>query len=121
MCLQVRPFGFTQRSYFGLNLAFVYPRGEVGTTSFWSWLPLAGVVAIGLVLYTRRRERAARASVFGLVFFVTALLPVLGFFDVFYFRYAFVAEPISVSGRCRGSRVGCKRMGKAVRVERAFG
>ncbi len=74
------------------NLAFVYPRWEVGTTSFWSWLPLAGVVAIGLVLYTRRRERAARASVFGLVFFVTALLPVLGFFDVFYFRYAFVAD-----------------------------
>jgi tetratricopeptide repeat protein len=31
-------------------------------------------------------------AIIGFVFFVTALLPVLGFFDVFYFRYSFVAD-----------------------------
>jgi tetratricopeptide (TPR) repeat protein len=74
------------------NLAFVYPRWDVAANSFWSWLPLAGVVAGGIVLNRRRREHWARAGAFGLGFFITALLPVLGFFDVFYFRYSFVAD-----------------------------
>ena len=74
------------------NLAFVYPRWEVAADLFWRWLPLAGVVAVGIVLYQRRREPWAQASAFGLGFFVLALLPVLGFFDVYYFRYSFVAD-----------------------------
>jgi tetratricopeptide (TPR) repeat protein len=75
-----------------VNLTFVYPRWDVVADSFWSWLPLAGVVAVGIILYQRRREPWARAGAFGLGFFVVALLPVLGFFDVFYFRYSFVAD-----------------------------
>jgi tetratricopeptide (TPR) repeat protein len=75
-----------------VNLTFVYPRWEVTTNSFGSWLPLAAVVAVGIVLYGRRREPWARAGAFGLIFFITALLPVLGFFDVFYFRYSYVAD-----------------------------
>jgi tetratricopeptide (TPR) repeat protein len=75
-----------------VNLTFVYPRWDVVAGSLWSWLPLAGVVAVGIVLYQRRREPWARAGVFGLGFFVVALLPVLGFFDVFYFLYSFVAD-----------------------------
>ena len=75
-----------------MKLTFVYPRWEVAADSFWSWLPLAGVVVVGIILYRRRREPWARAGAFGLGYFVVALLPVLGFFDVFYFRYSFVAD-----------------------------
>ena len=74
------------------NLAFVYPSWEVTAKAFSSWLPLGGVIAVGVVLWVWRRQRWARAGIFGLGFFVTALLPVLGFFDVFYFRYSFVAD-----------------------------
>jgi tetratricopeptide (TPR) repeat protein len=75
-----------------LNLVFVYPRWEVVANSIWSWLPLFGVVAGGVFLWVLRRQQWARAGLFGFVFFVTALLPVLGFFNVFYFRYSFVAD-----------------------------
>jgi hypothetical protein len=75
-----------------VNLTFVYPRWEVATNSFGSWLPLAAVVAGGIVLYARRRKHWARAGAFGLGCFVAGLLPVLGFFDVYYFRYSYVAD-----------------------------
>jgi tetratricopeptide (TPR) repeat protein len=75
-----------------VNLAFVYPRWEVSADSLFSWVPLIGLAAAVIFLYQRRRENWARATVFGLAIFVTALLPVLGFIDVFYFRYSFVAD-----------------------------
>ena len=83
--------------YFGkiiwpVNLTFVYPRWELAANSPASYLPIAGVVAVGTILWTWRRQSWARAAIFGLGFFVVALLPVLGFFDVFYFRYSFVAD-----------------------------
>jgi Tfp pilus assembly protein PilF len=74
------------------KLVFVYPRWEVTPNSLWDWLPLASATASGIALWTWRRQPWARAGLFGLGFFVTALLPVLGFFDVFYFRYSFVAD-----------------------------
>lgn len=74
------------------HLAFVYPRWEPAANSIGSWLPLVGVVAVGGVLWAWRRQPWARAGLFGFGFFVAALLPVLGFFDVYYFRYSFVAD-----------------------------
>ncbi|MGA2139970.1 MAG: tetratricopeptide repeat protein [Verrucomicrobiia bacterium] len=73
-------------------LAFIYPRWDVTSRSWLSWAPLAGLVAIGLLLWGWRRKSWARAALFGCGYFVAALLPVLGFLDVFYFRYAFVAD-----------------------------
>jgi tetratricopeptide (TPR) repeat protein len=74
------------------NLMFVYPRWDVSADSASSWLPLAGVIAVGALLWTCRRQPWARASLFGSGFFVVALLPVLGFFNVYFFRFSFVAD-----------------------------
>jgi tetratricopeptide (TPR) repeat protein len=74
------------------KLVFVYPRWAVTPNSLWNWLPLASATACGIALWTWRRQRWARAGLFGLAFFVIALLPMLGFFDVYYFRYSFVAD-----------------------------
>jgi tetratricopeptide (TPR) repeat protein len=49
-----------------------------------------GVIAAGLWNY--RKWDWARAGWFGVGYFVAALLPVLGFFDIYYFRYSFVAD-----------------------------
>jgi protein O-mannosyl-transferase len=75
-----------------VRLTFVYPRWDIEAGSFSSWLPLAGLVAVGSILWAWRRQSWARAGLFGCGFYVAALLPVLGFFDVFYFLYSFVAD-----------------------------
>jgi tetratricopeptide (TPR) repeat protein len=75
-----------------VNLVFVYPRWQVVTNSIESWLPVAGAVVGVVVLYGFRRQPWARAGAFGLGFFVTGLLPALGFFDVYYFRFSFVGD-----------------------------
>jgi protein O-mannosyl-transferase len=74
------------------QLAFVYPRWDVRPGDVAAWLPLAGVVVISAALLLLRRQGWARAALFGLGCFVVGLLPVLGFFEVFYFRYSFVAD-----------------------------
>ncbi|HVM61484.1 MAG TPA: tetratricopeptide repeat protein [Verrucomicrobiae bacterium] len=73
------------------QLTFVYPRWAAAN-SLWSWLPLAGVLGVAVILWWRRERGWARAGIFGLGYFATALLPVLGIFNVYYFRYSFVAD-----------------------------
>jgi tetratricopeptide (TPR) repeat protein len=75
-----------------VRLTFVYPHWKLDAGSFGSWLPLAGLVVGGGLLWACRRRSWARVGLFGGGFFVVSLLPVLGFFDVFYFRYSYVAD-----------------------------
>jgi tetratricopeptide (TPR) repeat protein len=75
-----------------LDLTFVYPRWTLNADSLLSLLPLYGVFVAGMVLWQCRKQSWAHASAFGLGYFLIALLPVLGFFDIFYFRYSFVAD-----------------------------
>jgi len=83
---------YAAKVFWPVQLAFVYPRWEVGARSFLSWVPLAGLIGMGVVLWIWRRQSWAGVGLFGFGFFVVALLPVLGFFDVYYFRYSFVAD-----------------------------
>ena len=83
---------YAVKLFWPVPLAFVYPRWKLEMNSLLSWMPLLGLVAVGIVLWVGRRRPWSRAAMFGLGYFVTALLPVLGFFDIFYFRYSFVAD-----------------------------
>jgi tetratricopeptide (TPR) repeat protein len=83
---------YAAKLFWPAPLTFVYPRWAVDAESLSSWMPLAGLIAVGIVLWVWRRQGWARAGLFGFGFFVAALLPVLGFFDVYYFRYSFVAD-----------------------------
>jgi len=74
------------------KLTFIYPRWDVSAGSASAWLSLAGTVVASALLWTYRRRPWARAALFGTGVFLTALLPVLGFFDIYYFRYSFVAD-----------------------------
>lgn len=73
-------------------LTFVYPRWDIDAGNLLSFLPFVAVVAAAFVLWRQRAKPVARALAFGLGYFVLALLPVLGFFDIYYFRYAFVGD-----------------------------
>lgn len=75
-----------------VNLAFVYPRWDINADSPVSLVPLLGVVGVGAILWRYRQHLWARTASFGMGYYAIALLPVLGFLDIYFFRYSFVAD-----------------------------
>ncbi|MHC4983571.1 MAG: tetratricopeptide repeat protein, partial [Planctomycetota bacterium] len=72
------------------NLTFTYPRWRVSETVWWQYLfPLA---VAGLFFALWRLRGRTRGPLAAMLFFVGTLLPVLGFFNVFPFRFSFVAD-----------------------------
>ncbi|HIG70393.1 MAG TPA: tetratricopeptide repeat protein [Myxococcales bacterium] len=73
------------------NLTFVYPRWEIDATSALSWVPL---LAGALLLATAWRARSGwgRPVWVALTFYILMLSPVLGFFNIYYMRFSFVAD-----------------------------
>lgn len=86
------PWFYAGKMLWPVNLTFVYPRWEIDSHAPASFLPLLVAIALAAALWQLRRHEWARAGLFGLGYFVIALLPVLGIFDIFYFRYSFVAD-----------------------------
>ena len=75
-----------------VNLSFIYHRWEINTDSLVSLVPLLGVVGVAAILWRYRQHLPARAASFGIGYYAIALLPVLGFLDIYFFRYSFVAD-----------------------------
>lgn len=73
-----------------VQLTFIYPRWTISPEHVADWLPLAGCVAITLLFWAGRGR--SRAPLSAWLFFVGTLFPVLGFFNVYPFRYSFVAD-----------------------------
>jgi tetratricopeptide (TPR) repeat protein len=73
------------------NLMFTYPRWNINPAAWWQWLfPLAAMaVAIGLWLLARRSTRGPLAA---FLYFAGTLFPVLGFLNVYPFRFSWVAD-----------------------------
>ncbi|MBN2035748.1 MAG: tetratricopeptide repeat protein [Chitinispirillaceae bacterium] len=73
-----------------IQLTFVYPRWHVSQAVWWQYLfPFAVLVLAGVLWAVRRSSRAPFAA---FLFFIAALFPALGFFNVYPFRYSFVAD-----------------------------
>jgi tetratricopeptide (TPR) repeat protein len=72
------------------NLTFLYARWKIDPGQWWQYLFPAGVVAlaIGLWLVARRH----RGPLAGFLIFAGTLFPVLGFLNVYPFRYSYVAD-----------------------------
>jgi tetratricopeptide (TPR) repeat protein len=72
-------------------LIFIYPRWEIDATRPTAYLP---VLALGVTLFLLWLNRRGRTGpeFFALVYFVVSLFPVLGFFNVFFFRFSFVGD-----------------------------
>jgi len=72
------------------KLAFFYPHWNVDAAVWWQWLFPVGVLALAAGLWlVARRNRGPLAS---LLIFAGALFPVLGFLNVYPFRYSYVAN-----------------------------
>jgi protein O-mannosyl-transferase len=73
------------------KLAFIYPHWNIDWRSVSQWLFPLSVVAIAIMLWYARR-RVGRGPLVALLFFMGTLFPALGFFNVYPFRYSFVAD-----------------------------
>lgn len=73
-------------------LIFIYPRWTIEARSLAAWLPWGAAVAVGAGLIWMRRAPLARATLFAAGCFAVLLFPVLGFFDVYFFRFSYVGD-----------------------------
>ena len=73
------------------KLTFIYPRWDVISTSAQQWIFPLGVAAVLLGLWTAR-GKLGRGPVTGVFIFILTLFPALGFFNIYPFRYSFVAD-----------------------------
>jgi tetratricopeptide (TPR) repeat protein len=92
------PWFYAGKVLWPADLCLVYPRWELAVHSVVAWLPLVGLALVVAALWPFRHARWAQAAIFGLGYFLIALLPVLGFFDTYFFRYSLVADHFQYLG-----------------------
>ena len=81
---------YVSKTLWPANLIFTYPRWQVSATSALQWLAPVAVVAMFAVLWRLRARTRAPFAAFAA--FVIALVPVLGFLNVYPFKFSFVAD-----------------------------
>jgi tetratricopeptide (TPR) repeat protein len=82
---------YTGKLFWLHNLTFIYPRWEIDAGAPWQYLfPVAALAA--LIALWRLRTRIGRGPLVAVLFFAGTLVPALGFFDLYPFRYSFVAD-----------------------------
>jgi protein O-mannosyl-transferase len=72
------------------NLMFFYPHWKIDPSVWWQWLFPAGVLALGTGFVFA--ARCYRGPLAGFLIFSGTLFPVLGFLNVYPFRYSYVAD-----------------------------
>ena len=82
---------YAGKVFWPVNLTFSYPRWEIDARAPLQYLGLVGCVVFALLLWWRRHT-LGRGVTAGVVFFVAALSPLLGFIPLYTFRYSFVAD-----------------------------
>lgn len=74
-----------------VNQSFVYPRWQIDATVWWQWLFAPAALAVLAALWALRRQ-IGRGPLAAALYFSAALAPALGFFDVYFLRYSYVAD-----------------------------
>jgi protein O-mannosyl-transferase len=73
------------------NLTFVYPRWEIDASAVHAYIPVLLFFAVMILCWCNRRTWA-RGMLFGLGYHAATLIPVLGFVNIYFMRYAYVAD-----------------------------
>jgi protein O-mannosyl-transferase len=72
-------------------LIFIYPRWKIDHVDPTTFLPL--LTALGSLFFLWWKRNGPLRPVFvGAAYFVVSLFPILGFFNVYFFRYSFVSD-----------------------------
>ena len=75
-----------------VGLTFMYPQWDVRAGDLRWWLAIAAAAAVTVLLWRARRRRVPAALLAAWLFFCLALVPVLGLADVYFMKYALVAD-----------------------------
>jgi protein O-mannosyl-transferase len=82
---------YAGKLFWPANLTFVYPRWQINPGVWWEWMfPVAALVLV-VVLWSLR-QRIGRGPLTAVLFFGGTLFPALGFTNVYFMRYSFVAD-----------------------------
>ena len=84
------PWFYASKVVWPSNLMFSYPRWEIDPQQWWQYLYPAGLLVAAVLLF--RLARRHRGPLAGFLFFTGTLFPVLGFLNVYPFRYSYVAD-----------------------------
>ncbi len=84
------PWFYLGKLVWPVDLTFIYPRWQISRSVWWEYLFTVATALTFVALFVWRRR--SRAPLAGAMFFVGTLFPVLGFFNVYPFRYSFVAD-----------------------------
>ena len=82
---------YAQKLAWPTDLAFVYQRWNIEAFDWRWWLHPVSVIAIAAAMFALR-HRIGRGPLVAMLFFIGTLTPALGFFDVYPFRFSFVAD-----------------------------
>ena len=72
------------------RLSFIYPRWQIDSTAWPQYLSVVAVLGVVAICWFVRK--ASRAPLATALLFCGTLVPALGFFDLYPFRYSFVAD-----------------------------
>jgi len=91
MLIAGRAFWFyLEKIFWPVDLIFIYPRWDVSASVWWQYLfPVFALQLLALLWILRRRARGPLAA---MLFFSGTLFPALGFFNIYPFRFSFVAD-----------------------------
>lgn len=74
------------------GLSFIYPLWQINPVDIRWWLPDALCIAVTIFLFWNRSRPWARSVLFAWLFVAIALIPVLGFTDVYFMKFSLVAD-----------------------------
>ena len=102
-----------------VNLSFIYPRWAIDAHSAWSYLPLVLLAGV-FVLGWHYRSGWGRHLLFGLGCYVIALLPVLGFLDMYYLAISRVSDHFQYLALIAVTATAAAGLGYLASVGRAY-
>jgi tetratricopeptide (TPR) repeat protein len=79
------------KAFWPVNLVFVYPRWDIDASRWQAHVPNLLLLMV-LALAFSFRKGWGRPVLFALGYFLVMLTPVLGFFDIYFMLYSFVAD-----------------------------
>jgi tetratricopeptide (TPR) repeat protein len=84
------PWFYAWKVLWPSNLMFFYPRWKIDVGQWWQYLFPLGLAALAVALVLRARKNRGPLAAF--LIFAGTLFPVLGFLNVYPFRYSYVAD-----------------------------
>jgi hypothetical protein len=82
---------YVYKAVLPIHLSFIYPRWQINPAQWFFWIPdLALLFIFGLSW--RYRRSWGKSVLFALGYYVVMLMPVLGFFNIYFMRYSLVAD-----------------------------